>query len=64
MQLLKQNGTACTNLCQCGYGDAPCSNTLGGNTGDDLLVLEQTDDGDLAFDNNNYGTDVSYVLIL
>ena len=34
------------------------------NCGDDLPVLEQTDDGDASFDNNNYGTDVSYVLIL
>ena len=42
----------------------PCSNKHGVNCGDDLPVLEQTDDGDAYFDNNNYGTDVSYVLIL
>ena len=46
------------------YGNVPCSNKHGVNCGDDLPVLEQTDDGDASFDNNNYGTDVSYVLIL
>ena len=49
----------------CGYGNGPCSNKDGVNSGDDLPVLEQTDDGDPSFDNNNnYGTGVSYVLIL
>ena len=53
------------NLCQCGYGNVPYSNKHCVNSGDDLPVLEQTDDGDPSFDdNNNYGTDVSYVLIL
>ena len=41
----------------------PCSNKHGVNCGDDLPVLEQTDDVDASFDNNNYATDVSYVLI-
>ena len=36
----------------------PCSNKHGVNSGDDLPVLEQTDDVDASFDNNNYGTDV------
>ena len=38
----------------------PCSNKHGVNCGDDLPVLEQTDD----VDNKNYATDVSYVLML
>ena len=43
----------------------PCSNKHGVNCGDDLPVLEQTDDVDASFDNNNnYATDVSYVLML
>ena len=37
----------------------PCSNKHGVNCGDDLPVLEQTDDA--SFENNNYATDVSYV---
>ena len=41
----------------------PCSNKHGVNCGDDLPVLEQTDDVDASFDNTNYATDVSYVLI-
>ena len=32
----------------------PCSNKHGVNCGDDLPVLEQTDDVDASFDNNNY----------
>ena len=39
-------------------------NKHGVNCGDDLPVLEQTDDVDASFDNNNYATDVSYVLIV
>ena len=31
----------------------PCSNKHGVNCGDDLPVLEQTDDVDASFDNNN-----------
>ena len=37
---------------------------LADHCGDDLPVLEQTDDVDASFDNNNYATDVSYVLML
>ena len=51
-------------MCRCDYGNVPCSNKHGVDCGDDLQVLEQTDDVDASFDNNNYGTDVSYVLIL
>ena len=32
------------SMCQCGYGNGPCSNKHGVNSGDDLPVLEQTDD--------------------
>ena len=35
----------------------PCSNKHGVNCGDDLPVLEQTDDVDASFENNNYATD-------
>ena len=61
MEQLAHNVCQCT---ECDYGNAPCSNKHGVNCGDDLPVLEQTDDVDASFDNNNYGTDVSYVLIL
>ena len=61
---LKKGQSARTNLCQCGYGNVPCSNKHCVNSGDDLPVLQQTDDADTAFDNNNYGADVSYVVIL
>ena len=64
MPLLQKMEQLAYNVCQCGYGNVPCSNKHGVNCGDDLPVLEQTDDGDASFDNNNYGTDVSYVLIL
>ena len=61
LPLLQKMEQLAYNVCQCDYGNVPCSNKHGG---DDLPVLEQTDDGDASFDNNNYGTDVSYVLIV
>ena len=38
----------------------PCSNKHGVNCGDDLPVLEQTDDVDASFENNNYATDAVF----
>ena len=64
MPLLQKMEHLAHNVCRCDYGNVPCSNKHGVDCGNDLQVLEQTDDVDASFDNNNYGTDVSYVLIL
>ena len=59
MPLLQKMEQLAHNVCQCDYVNVPCSNKRGVNCGDDLPVLEHTDDVDASFDNNNYGTDVS-----
>ena len=44
------NGTACTYLCTCGYGNVPCSNRYGEHSDDD--VVDQLDEDDPSFDDD------------